>query len=63
MKLSETDQLDAMRSIVKGEDTLLSRQYGGLSANNQLLVWYGWAREIGQYRSGFALPITRLLQR
>jgi len=47
VKLSETDQLDAMRSIVKGEDTLLSRQYGGLSANNQLLVWYGWAREMG----------------
>jgi hypothetical protein len=47
VKLSETEQLDAMRSIVKGEDTPMSRQYGGLSANNQLLVWYGWAQEMG----------------
>jgi hypothetical protein len=47
VKLSETKQLDAMRSIVKGEDTPMSRQYGGLSANNQLLVWYGWAQEMG----------------
>jgi len=47
VKLSETDQLDAMRNIVKGEDTPISRQYGGLSVNNQLLVWYGWAKEMG----------------
>ena len=47
VKLSETEQLDAMRSIVKGEDTPISRHYGGLSANNQLLVWYGWAKEMG----------------
>jgi hypothetical protein len=47
VKLSETQQLDAMRSVVKGEDSPVSRQYGGLSANNQLLVWYGWAREMG----------------
>ncbi len=47
IKLGEAEQLDAMRSIVKGEDTPISRQYGGLSANNQLLVWYGWAQEMG----------------
>lgn len=45
--LSESDQLDAMRSIVKGEKTPISQSYGGLSANNQLLVWYVWAEEMG----------------
>jgi hypothetical protein len=44
---SESEQLEAMRSIVKGEDTAISRRYGGLTANNQLLVWYGWAQAMG----------------
>jgi hypothetical protein len=47
LPMSEADQLEAMRSIVKREDTPLSRHYGGLSANNQLLVWYGWAQAMG----------------
>lgn len=47
VKLSASQQLDAMRSVVLGDDTPIARQYGGLSANNQLLVWYGWAREMG----------------
>ncbi|MGF1567325.1 MAG: orange carotenoid protein N-terminal domain-containing protein [Nodosilinea sp.] len=44
---SEEEQLEVMRSIVKGEDTPLSRSYGGFSANNQLLVWYAWAEAMG----------------
>jgi hypothetical protein len=44
---SETEQLEAMRAVVRGDQTDLSHRYGSLSANNQLLVWYGWAREMG----------------
>jgi hypothetical protein len=46
-ELSETDQLEAMRAVVRGDNTPVSRRYGGLSANNQLLVWYGWAKAMG----------------
>ena len=46
-ELSEEEQLEAMRSVVRGEHGEISEQYGGLSANNQLLVWYGWAEAMG----------------
>jgi hypothetical protein len=46
--LSEDDQLEAMRAVVRGDDTEISQRYGGLSANNQLLVWYGWAQAMGK---------------
>lgn len=46
-ELSQDDQLAVMREIVNGADTEYSRAYGGLGANNQLLVWYGWAQAMG----------------
>ena len=45
--LSDDDQLAAMRSIVNREDTELSRAYGALTENNQLVVWYAWAVAMG----------------
>jgi hypothetical protein len=45
---SAEDQLEAMRAVVRGDDTEISQRYGGLSANNQLLVWYGWAKAMGK---------------
>ncbi len=46
-ELSEDEQLEAMRAVVRRDETDISRRYGGLSANNQLLVWYGWAEAMG----------------
>jgi hypothetical protein len=46
-ELSHDDQLAVMRSIVNREDTELSRAYGGLTENNQLVVWYAWAVGMG----------------
>ncbi len=46
--LSEEDQLEAMRSVARGEHSDISARYGALSANNQLLVWYGWAEAMGK---------------
>ncbi|WOD39021.1 orange carotenoid protein N-terminal domain-containing protein [Nodosilinea sp. E11] len=45
--MSEADQLEAMRAVVRGDQSDISQRYGGLSANNQLLVWYGWAEAMG----------------
>ena len=45
--LSNDDQLAVMRSIVNREDTELSRAYGALTENNQLVVWYAWAKAMG----------------
>ncbi|HEY9763169.1 MAG TPA: orange carotenoid protein N-terminal domain-containing protein [Trichocoleus sp.] len=44
---SAEEQLNAMRQIVNCEDTPISRAYGGLIVNAQLLVWYVWAEEMG----------------
>lgn len=46
-ELSNDDQLAVMRSIVNREDTELSRAYGALTENNQLVVWYAWAKAMG----------------
>lgn len=46
-ELSHDEQLEAMRSIVNRADSRLSRLYGGLASKNQLLVWYVWAKEMG----------------
>lgn len=46
-ELSEDEQLAVMRAVMRGDQTDLSQRYGGLSANNQLLVWYGWAKAMG----------------
>lgn len=46
-ELSDDDQLAAMRAIVNREDTELSRAYGALTENNQLVVWYAWAVAMG----------------
>jgi hypothetical protein len=45
--LSDDDQLQVMRDIVDNRDTELSRAYGALTENNQLLVWYAWAQGMG----------------
>jgi hypothetical protein len=45
--MSDEQQLQIMRSIVNCEDTELSRAYGALTENNQLLVWYAWAVGMG----------------
>lgn len=44
---SDHDQLAVMRAIVNREDTELSRAYGALTENNQLVVWYAWAVAMG----------------
>lgn len=46
-EMSNEAQLAVMRSIVNREDTDLSRAYGALTENNQLLVWYAWAVAMG----------------
>ena len=46
--LSHDDQLQAMRDIVDGSDSEYSRDYGALTANNQLVVWYAWAQAMGE---------------
>ncbi|MBD2234527.1 orange carotenoid protein N-terminal domain-containing protein [Phormidium tenue] len=46
--LSKDEQLEAMRSVARGEHSDISERYGALSANNQLLVWYGWAEAMGK---------------
>lgn len=46
-KLSKDDQLNAMRAIVNRDDSEYSRAYGALTPNNQLVVWYLWARDMG----------------
>ncbi|HEY9637352.1 MAG TPA: orange carotenoid protein N-terminal domain-containing protein [Coleofasciculaceae cyanobacterium] len=46
-ELSDDAQLAVMREIVNREDTDLSRAYGALTENNQLVVWYAWAIGMG----------------
>lgn len=46
-ELDDQRQLAIMREIVNGEDTEYSRAYGALKENNQLMVWYAWARGMG----------------
>ncbi|MBD2090554.1 orange carotenoid protein [Microcoleus sp. FACHB-1515] len=46
-ELSDDEQLAGMRAIVNKEDTELSRAYGALKENNQLMVWYAWAQAMG----------------
>lgn len=47
LQLSDEQQLDIMRDIINRKDTEYSRAYGALKENNQLLVWYAWAVEMG----------------
>ena len=46
-EMSNEDQLAVMRAIVNREATELSRAYGALTENNQLVVWYAWAVAMG----------------
>lgn len=46
-EMSEQDQLAVMREVAEGRDTELSRAYGALKDNNQLMVWYAWAQAMG----------------
>jgi Orange carotenoid protein, N-terminal len=45
--LSHENQMNVMRDIVNRADTEYSRAYGALKENNQLMVWYAWARAMG----------------
>lgn len=45
--LDKDKQLAVMREIVNREETEYSRAYGGLRENNQLAVWYAWAKGMG----------------
>jgi hypothetical protein len=45
--LSKEDQLAVMREIVDCQDTEYSRAYGALTENNRLLVWFAWAKAMG----------------
>ena len=47
LELSDDEQLQIMRDIAECNDTDWSRAYGGLTENNQLVVWYSWAVEMG----------------
>lgn len=46
-QLSHEDQLNVMREIVEKKDTQYSRYYGALTENNRLVVWYAWAKSMG----------------
>lgn len=46
-ELSDDEQLEIMRDIINCEDTEYSRAYGALKENNQLMVWFFWAEEMG----------------
>ncbi|MDZ8185537.1 MAG: orange carotenoid protein N-terminal domain-containing protein [Nostoc sp. ChiSLP02] len=65
--LSDNEQLEIMRDIVNRKDTEYSRAYGAIKENNQLLVWYAWAVEMGKKVVGFpgnyqaSKPINDLL--
>ncbi|MGF1535949.1 MAG: orange carotenoid protein N-terminal domain-containing protein [Elainellaceae cyanobacterium] len=43
-KLEQQAQLDTMRDIAKGSDTVISREYGALSAETKLAFWYQLAQ-------------------
>jgi Orange carotenoid protein, N-terminal len=51
-KFSDEEQLAVMRQIVNGEDSECSRAYGALKENNQLYVWYEWAKAMGDVAIG-----------
>ncbi|BAC88201.1 orange carotenoid protein N-terminal domain-containing protein [Gloeobacter violaceus] len=40
-------QLEAMRALVRCEDNTLGREYGKLSENNKLVIWYLLAERMG----------------
>jgi hypothetical protein len=40
-------QLDAMRSMVRGDDNSLGQRYGSLVNNNKLALWYILAKRMG----------------
>ncbi|MBW4513266.1 MAG: orange carotenoid protein [Scytonematopsis contorta HA4267-MV1] len=48
MELSDDKQLEVMRDIVNCRESEYSTAYGSLTANNQLLVWFIWATEMGK---------------
>ncbi len=42
--MSHDEQLQVQRDLLSGADTLISREYGSLSANTKLLFWYRLAQ-------------------
>ncbi|MGB3615637.1 MAG: orange carotenoid protein N-terminal domain-containing protein, partial [Elainellaceae cyanobacterium] len=53
-QLEPQDQLQAMRDITLGKDTLLSREYGSLGAETKLAFWYQLARGM---EDGSIIPV------
>ncbi|MDY6940772.1 MAG: orange carotenoid protein N-terminal domain-containing protein [Cyanobacteriota bacterium] len=47
LEMSDDKQLAIMREVTNGDDTEASRAYGGMTPNNQVLVWYAWAEGMG----------------
>lgn len=43
-ELSHQEQLQLQRDLLAGKDTMISREYGSLSANSKLLFWYRLAQ-------------------
>lgn len=41
-------QLEAMRALVRNDDSPLGRAYGGFGENNKLVVWYLLAQRMGK---------------
>lgn len=46
-ELSDQDQFEIMRDIAACKNTEWSHAYAALKENNQLMVWYAWARGMG----------------
>ncbi|MCU0570046.1 MAG: hypothetical protein MUF49_26160 [Oculatellaceae cyanobacterium Prado106] len=46
-KLSDEEQLMAMESILSGDETEYTQAYRAIAPNDQLLVWFTWARALG----------------
>jgi hypothetical protein len=46
--LSHQEQLEVQRNLLKGKNTLISREYGSLSDNTKLLFWYRLAQGMEQ---------------
>ncbi len=42
--MNSDDQIEAMRDIASGKDTVISREYGSLSENTKLAFWYKLAK-------------------
>lgn len=54
--LDSQDQLEAMRDIAREKNTVISREYGSLSANTKLAFWYKLAKGMDD---GTIIPVPQ----